>query len=141
MHLSSMAILAAGRTTMGRDAVRHARRERKNPTRDLEKILHLLRQATDALVAAEDRIRLLQTRNEQLQEIASGELDAVHASLASAEGWAMRAEVRAVQAECVAHALREWVDQVSNGLDEVLTRSDVLTELITAHGDFKSNAA
>ena len=116
---------------MGRDAALRARREKKSPTRDIGTILHLLRRATDALVAAEDRIRLLHARNEQLQEIASGELHAMHASLASAEGSAVRAVVRAGRAESVAHELREWVDRVSTSLDEVFARSDVLTELIT----------
>lgn len=131
---------------MERDAAFHP--ERKLSNRDLGTILHLLRQATDALTAAEDRIRLLQTRNEQLHEIASGELEAVHASLASAEGWAVRAEVRAERAESVAHQLREWIDLVSDRLDDVLTRSDLLTGLLVSEGEprdlsqlFRSSAA
>ena len=115
----------------GRDATVRGTGEKKSSARDLGTILHLLRQATDTLAAAEDRIRLLQARNEQLHEIVTGELDAVHASLASAEAWAIRAQVRAGLAESVAHELRGWVDRLSNSLDEVSTRSEHLTDLTT----------
>jgi hypothetical protein len=60
----------------------------------------------------------------------------------------VRAEVRAERAESVAHQLREWIDLVSDRLDDVLTRSDLLTGLLVSEGEprdlsqlFRSSAA
>ena len=89
---------------------------------DWAKTLSLVHRAADAARAAEQRIRDLETRHEELRQT-TDQLNAVRASLADAERRAAQAEKRLQEADDLAEATHEWVVRIQESLGELQARS------------------
>src|SRR5688572_19067996 len=92
--------------------------DRPGPSeRDWVKTLYLVDQASDSLRTAEERIRALESRNDELVRRAADELKSAQSMIHAAETRALRAETRARDADDRARLDREWLLRVHDDLE------------------------
>ncbi len=93
--------------------------DRPGPSeRDWVKTLYLVDQASDSLRTAEERIRALESRNDELVRRAADELMSAQSMIHAAETRALRAETRAKEAEDRARIDREWLLRIHDAMEQ-----------------------
>ena len=91
----------------------------KAPPQNWTTTLGLIEETAEALQAADQRIRELEARGEDLVNLAKAKLQNAKASINAAEARALKAEQRANEAEEKAKHPREWLTRIYEGLEQL----------------------
>jgi hypothetical protein len=84
-----------------------------------ENTLGLVERTAQALRSAEERIRDLEARQQEVGRVMAEQIDAVRAKVASADMRVQQAEARAKDAEERAMVDREWLARIHSGLEHL----------------------